>query len=295
MPTEIAKGLIVETLGDLLDGGATPHRADPPQPGASPESTPAGDQSDNERVRLGGNNPPPDEPALTPYDLVKQEIDDLFEEAKGWLDGEPIANAAQAEELNKLRDLIRKAEKKADAERVRENEPFDKGKAEVQARYNALIKKDVGKTAMAIKAINQTLAPWLKKVDEEQRAEAARLQAEAQRLANEAREKAQAAAATGNLAAKEEAENAISHAKEVQKDANRAEKAKPQVGGTARRTGLKTVRTAVLIDPKEALAHMRKVHPKELKDWMREQAQKDVDAKATFVPGFRIDVDKVPS
>ena len=54
---------------------------------------------------------------------------------KNWLDGEPIASAEQADKVSLLLDMIRKAEKAADESRVKENEPFDLGKAEVQARY----------------------------------------------------------------------------------------------------------------------------------------------------------------
>jgi hypothetical protein len=55
--------------------------------------------------------------------------------------------------------------------------PFDEGKAEVQGRYNPLIQDKRGKTDLAIAACNDTLKPWLKKIEDEQRAEAAKAQA----------------------------------------------------------------------------------------------------------------------
>ena len=81
------------------------------------------------------NNPP--EP--TPFEVSRDRIADLYAEAKNWCDGEPIDSEDKAAEVRKLLDMLGEEIRTADARRKTENEPFDAGKAEVQARYNTLI------------------------------------------------------------------------------------------------------------------------------------------------------------
>lgn len=240
---------------------------------------------------LGHNQPP--EP--TPFEAVKAEIEDLYAEAKGWLDGEPVATEGQAEAIGKLRDLLRAASKRAEELRKQEAKPFDDGKAEVQARYNPLIQKDRGTVDLAVKACNAALAPYLRKKDDELR-EAARLeQRRAAKLAQEARDAAQAAARSADLTERESAEDLLAQAKDAVASMQRAEKAKPRVPGAARAIGLKSVWTPELTDPAAAIEHYRKVQPAALKEWMLEQARKDVRAGSRHIPGFQITEDKVPA
>lgn len=63
----------------------------------------------NDRAVIGGNNPP--EP--TPFELSKQAIEDLYEEARQWLDGDPVSTQAQADALNTLQARIKDAAKEA--------------------------------------------------------------------------------------------------------------------------------------------------------------------------------------
>jgi len=274
MPTEISKGLVVDTVGDLLD------------------------QSDNERVRLGGNMPPEEE-TLTPYQRHKQRIEDLYEEARGWLDGDPIETAAIAGEVGKLKGMLQEAWNEAEAARVEEKRPHDEAAKAVQGRYNPLIKKETGLVAVAVDVCNKALAPYLKKLDDEQRALAAKLKEEADAAAAAAREKAQLAAATASLDDREEAEAAIDAAKALQKDAKYADKAKPQTGGFTKNVGLRSVYTAELVDPKAALAHFRVTAAAGLKQWMREEGQRQLNASgnksAASIPGFNIKHDRVPT
>ena len=50
---------------------------------------------------IGDNNPP--EPINTAYEAIKRDIDDLFETAQGFLDGDPIENQETADLVNKLK------------------------------------------------------------------------------------------------------------------------------------------------------------------------------------------------
>ena len=107
---------------------------------------------------IGHNNPPAD-----PFGAIKAHIDDLYVEAKNWLDGEPITTQAQADQVTRLLDMIRDAEKVADNARKEENKPFDDGKAAVQAKYAPLIsdtKAVKGRTVLAAEACKAALAPW---------------------------------------------------------------------------------------------------------------------------------------
>ena len=114
-----------------------------------------------------GHNQPPPEP--TPFEVISAKIQDLYEEAKNWCDGEPISTQGQADEVSKLMNMIREAEKEADKLRKDEVAPLDEAKKEVQDRYNPLIGKTTkitGKTVMALDACKAALSddqPYIEK------------------------------------------------------------------------------------------------------------------------------------
>src|SRR4051812_953059 len=89
--------------------------------------------SGNDRIAMGAN--------MSPFDAHKVNIEDLFEEATAWLNGDGVNSEADAKAVDQLLDLAREARKAADEARKTENEPFDTGKAEVQARYNPILKR----------------------------------------------------------------------------------------------------------------------------------------------------------
>ncbi len=172
----------------------------------------------------GHNNPPADEP--TPYDAIRQEIEDLFLESNNWADGEPIANEKQADAVTSLLDKVSDAMKRADEARKEENRPFDEGKAEVQERYNRLIGKTTkltGRAVLAKEALLGLLTPWRAKVDAEKRAEAERLAKEAADAAAAAQAAMQAS--RGNLEEREKAEELYQAAQDIERVAKRADKA----------------------------------------------------------------------
>ena len=107
---------------------------------------------------IGHNNPP----ELTAYEAHVANIDDLFEEAKLWFDGSVVQTQQEADAVNTLITRTRAAENAADDDRKKEVAPFDKGKQEVQDRYNTLIgntKKITGKTVRIINAAKTSLEP----------------------------------------------------------------------------------------------------------------------------------------
>jgi hypothetical protein len=233
-------------------------------------------------------------PNARPYDLIREHIEELYAEAKNFADGEPIATPDQAEAVQTLMRQIQQAEKAADAERVKENEPFDAGKAEVQSRYAPLIgntKAVKGKTVQAVEALKACLAPWLKKLDDEQKAkaEAARLVAEkAIQDAADAMRQAQSA----NLSDCEDAEAKVQEAQAAQKAAKEAENARPQASGFGRAATLRTTYKAVLVDAQVAAGAYWKRDPSAFNAFLQKLADADVASGRRDIPGFEVREEK---
>lgn len=257
MPTEISPGVQAETVGDLL-------------------------------------SPPPMGHNRTRFEILSGDLDDLIMEAKNWLDGEAIQNDAQAGEIGKLRDAIRTKVKELDEERKVEAKPHDDAKKAIQDRYNKLIKDGTGLGPLAMKTCNDVLAPYLRKKDDEQRAAALAAQKAAQEAAYAAQQAAIQAAAATDLEQRQSAEDMLKNAKSLLIEANRADKAKPQVGGGSRNIGLKSVWRGEVTDYSAALSHYRTTQPEALRNWIDEQVAKDVRSGSRVIPGVKIHEDKVP-
>lgn len=241
---------------------------------------------------LGHNNPP--EP--TPLEAFATDINDLYDEAKNWLDGTAIENQGQADEVTRLFDAARKTGKAADAKRAELKKPYDDAAKAVQTAWKPLIDK-AGKIETGAKT---ALGRWM--VAEQQRlareAEAARIAAEEE--AERAREKHQAAAYTGDLTALEDAEDALAAAKGADRDAARAERAKPiaKVEGMARGVGLITKwSVAGLTDEPNAAQQLAKhywqTRNAEVVEFYLTLARRDVTAGVRSIPGVNITSEQV--
>lgn len=230
-------------------------------------------------------------PAPTPFEAIKTHIDDLYDEAVGFLDGEPIDSQGQAEAVGNLLNMIREAEKVADQARVQENGPFDAGKAEVQARYAPLIgntKTVTGKTVRAADACKAALKPWLTKLEAARVADAQAKAAEAARLA----EVAAAAVRETNaadLAGREQAEGMVKDAMRASRDAARADNDTAKVsGGYGRAASLRTTHTPVLMDGVIAARHYWETRRDEFEQFIIGLARTDVAAGKRAIPGFNV-------
>ncbi|MCD1264040.1 hypothetical protein B5M44_04285 [Shinella sumterensis] len=233
-----------------------------------------------------GHNNPPEE--LSPFELLKQEIEDLFEEAKNFCDGEPIDSEAMADVITELHDRIHECGKRAETLRVDEKKPLDDKIAEIQTKFHPLIgntKAGKGKVILAKEACQTLLTPWRKKVADEKAAKAARVAKEAEA----ARAAAQAAmqASSGNLAEREAAEELLADAKALEKTARRSEKA------ATTGLGLRTVWTAVLEDPEKALDWAYGRAADEFIAVAQRNADEAVRAGLRQVPGFVVKETKV--
>jgi hypothetical protein len=240
---------------------------------------------------IGDNNPP--EP--TPYELVRGEIDDLFAEAKHWLDGEPVSTPEMAEAIQKLMRQIQAAATKAEAARVDENKPFDEGKAEVQARYNTLIGKTTkitGKTVMAVDLCKQALTPWLNKLEAERqaKAEAARIEAEKARLEVERLAKERA-----TLDGKEAFELAAANARKLEATANKIENSTAKVGGEGRAISMRDYYSAKVVQPVEFARYLWQYHKPDYLEWLEGFAAQLVAAgKRDGIAGVEVIHEKRP-
>lgn len=244
---------------------------------------------------IGANGPP----APTPLEAIGADIGDTYDEAKNWLDGTPIANQAQADEVTRLLDAARKGWKAADAQRVVEKKPHDDAATAVQSTWKPLLDK----AKRVETGTKSALGNWM--VREQARlageAEAARKIADAE--AEAARAKHLEAAQTGDLTALEDAEQALKDAKASDRDAARADKAKPmaKVEGMARGMTLRTVWSASLAKPtdecpapaRDLARHYWERRREEVVAFYLSLAEGDVRAGARSIPGIAITSEQV--
>lgn len=240
----------------------------------------------NQIAAIGHNSPP------TPFDDIETRINDLYSEARQWLDGEEVTTQEQADALNTLASHIREAAKQADDMRKEEAKPFDEGKKAVQERYNPLIQKGKGKTEVALGAVKSALNPYLLELD--------RIQQEAAQKAREKAERAERDAQAAmqhrdqsNLDEQEEANRLAEEAKQLQAAANKASNAKAHAKGAGRATGLRTRTKISIANERDAAAWAWKHDREALMIFILTQAEKAVRNGAQSLEGFSITEEKV--
>lgn len=228
----------------------------------------------NPREVIGGNSPPA-------YLQVFEEIDDLYQTAKDFADGEPIADEAMHDTISKIRDQIHEAGKRADELRVEEKKPHDDAAKAVQDKYKPVLLK----VTQAKAALGDLLAAWRKRVADE-KAEAARLaREEADRKAAAAQEAMRAS--SGNLEAREKAEELLQEAKARDRHARRTDKA------ATTGLGLRTAWKAELVDEAAALDHYYPLYREAFLDLVRGYAAADARGGLRAIPGFRVYEERV--
>jgi hypothetical protein len=220
-----------------------------------------------------GHNQPPEI-------AIFAEIDDLYDEARNWADGEPITSVEMHDAITALYDGIHDAGKKADALRVEEKKPHDDAAKAVQDKYNPYVQAKKGKVDRAKAALGDLLAAWRQKVAAEKAAEAARIAKEAEAAKLAAQEAMQASA--GNLAEREAAEELLADAKRLEKGARRADKA------ATTGLGLRTTWRAELVDEEAAMDWLWARAKDEVLAVAQRNADEAVRAGLRSVPGFRV-------
>ncbi len=232
----------------------------------------------SEVATIGDNNPPDE------FTIISGEINDLYDEAKLWIDGDPITTQGQADQITKLLAMIKAAARKAEEHRIYENTPFDEGKKAIQAKYAPLIAKTkvtTGKAVLAMSACQDTLTPWNQKLqaikDEEAR--------KAREIAEAKEREAQEAIRAANLEEREEAEKLIV-------EANKA-KAKAKAIAKDNVKGMRTVWETTITDPAACLRHYYQTRPNDMVAFVRGLAETDVRAGIRTIPGCEINSKKV--
>lgn len=216
---------------------------------------------------------------------VFEEINDLFDEAKNFADGEPIADEATAAAITKLYDGLHAAGKRADALRVEEKKPHDDAAAAVQAKFNPFIQPKKGKVDLGKSALSDLLSVWRTAKAQAAAAEAARIAQEAATATLAAQEAIRQS--SGNLEARVEAEELLADAKSLTKQAARADR-QATTG-----TGLRTVWRAELVDMEAALDWWFGERPEEFTALVQRLADSAVAAGVRKVPGFVVHEEKV--
>ena len=231
-------------------------------------------------AKIGHNNPP-----ASPFEAVKVHIEDLYLEARNWLDGAGIKSDEEAAAIESLLDMIRQAEKTADEARKEEARPCDEGKAEVQARYAPLIgsnKSVKGMTVRAIEACKAAIAPWRQEQERIRLEAAKKAREEADRKAAEAAASATFARAADDLAARERAERAMTEAEQAARAANRADKA------ATTNTGLRSYFRPELTDGVAAARHYWAFNREACEAFFLSLARTDVQNGKRTLPGFNV-------
>lgn len=223
---------------------------------------------------IGDNGGPP----LDPFAAMAAHINDLYELAEGALTGGEIASKEQADQIEALKNDIKKAVAEAEKHRKAEKEPHLEAGRAVDAKWKAITDKGT----LAAKTAADALTPWLRKVQAEREAEQERLRKEAEAKAEEAR-KAFTETAVTDLEARANAE-------QLAKEAAKATAAANKIDRTA--TGLRTYWNATVTDYSALLRYMKKARPDDLKAMLRDYAEAQVRAGSRHIPGVLIEQEK---
>ena len=229
----------------------------------------------NDRIKPGGN--------MSPFDAITLKIDELYAEAKNWADGEPIASEEVAAAATAVFNALHDAGKEAESLRVEEVKPLDDAKAAIQAKFHPLIgdtKAGKGKVVLGKSALSDVLTAWRAEVKRQKDAAALKARLEAE---EEARKAAEAMKATsGDLEARERAEEQLALAKDAERYATRLEK-KAETGN-----GLRTVWVPELTDLNAAIKHYWASQRDRFAALVTELAAEDVRAGKRTIPGFTV-------
>lgn len=227
-------------------------------------------------TEIGHNNPP----AVEAFSMA---LDDVYVEAKNWLDGAPCENQAQADAIGLILSTARRIRRDADAARAEEKRPHDDAGKAVQEKWRPLLQRADNIHAAAQKPLTAFLAAEA----DRQREEAARQREEALRLQQEAAQAAREA--EGNLTALEDAQALQKAADAATKSARRAEKVRPQASGDGRAVGLRSQQVAEVTDRRALLEHVMRHDPDALTAWLSEYARKALPSQ---LPGVIIRTEK---
>lgn len=217
---------------------------------------------------------------ITPFDEVVLEIDDLYTEAANWADGSAIESQQQCDALDTLDKALLDAGKRLDALRVEEKRPLDDQVQAIQDRYNPYIQPKKGRVDLARSCLNPLRAAW-KAAEAKKKADAAE-KARLEAAAEKAKAEEMIRASSGNLVAREAAEEQLSLAKEAEKFADRQEKR------AATGLGLRTSYEATISDLNAAVRHYWPARKADFEEFVQGLADEDVRRGIREIPGITV-------
>lgn len=240
----------------------------------------------------GHNNPPEaiDAPApkLDGRDAVEAHADDLLIEAANWADGFVIENQDQADVVGRLMRQLQDAAGLVDKAAADEKRPLNDAIAAIGAWQNGYTAKGLkktpdGKLTKAILATGNMVSKWLQKLDDERRQREAQAAEAARVAAQEAIAARTEAKASTDIAAMDSAEDALTEARNLLREAEGVAKEKVRSGGGEglRAVGLRSFWHAEITDQKSALLHYLKQQPEAFKALIQELADRDARNEAT--------------
>ena len=221
---------------------------------------------------IGHNQPP--------YQAVFDEIQDLYDEAKNFADGEPITSEEMHDQVTKLYDSLHDAGKRADEMRKKEKEPLDKAVKAIQDRFNPYVQPRKGKVDLGKSALGDLLAAWRAEVARKKEEEARKQREEADAAARKAEEAMRES--KGNLEERERAEELLKEAKTYDKLAKRADR------DATTGTGLRTVWIAEMVDAPAALDWAYERAPERFTALVQSMADEAARGGERKIPGFTV-------
>lgn len=223
-----------------------------------------------------GHNAPPE--PIDSFAAMATHINDLYELAEGSLTGGEIDTPEKAAQLEALKGDLKKAVAEAEKARKAEKEPHLEAGRAVDAKWKELTDKG----ALAAKTAATALTPWLQKVQAEKDTEQQHLREEAEAKAEEARKAFQETPPT-DLEARADAERKAKEAVQATAAANKIDRSA---------TGLRTYWTGIVTDHGAFLAWLKANRPHELKAWLDDQAQREVNAGQRQIAGVLIESER---
>lgn len=207
-------------------------------------------------------------------------IDDLYDEAVNFLDGEPIATPAQAEAVSILLNRLRKASNDADEARKVEKKPHDDAAKAVQVRWKPLLDK----ADLAASTCKQALSPYLRAQEEAQRRAVEAAEQEARDKAEAARQAAEQAR-PDDLAGQATARILQESAAAATKQAGKLGKQRAQAKGGERAVSLRSTWRAEVTDHTALGRWLWEHRNADYREWLENWAQAECRHGPRSIPG----------
>lgn len=222
-------------------------------------------------TELGHNNPPP-------HEAFGLEIGELVELASNTATGGIVETQEQDDAIKDLQSQIKRAARDGEAARKAEKKPHDDAAKAVQARWKPMLDK----AQVAAAALAKMREPFLqaqeaerKRIAEEKREEAARLEVEARAAFEES--------APTDLDARFEAEEKAKQAQKAKATASKVERVA---------TGLRSYWTATVTDYMALLKHIRQHDPATLRCMLDDYAERQKNMGVRSLAGVEFKEEK---